>query len=423
MVLWPAIALLAVAETPTSSASLTLARALELATERHETGRIARSQIERAEAVKAMAISELLPEVALEGAYTRQPERSFDLGGGNRQIVQEENVLAARASIAVTLLEAKNFVVLERAGTTFQAVEARAGEMERLLGFEVAQIFMAVLSADPLIAASKRRIEVAAKAKADAERRFQHGLSGKNDVTRAELELATAELAATDAEASARDLRLWLERYVGPAARSELVPPVELYASPSESEDAMIAVAEGSRKDLAALRADADAARVAAGEPLWGLVPTLSFDGSYDLTTQGGFTGQNQGWALSLTARWVLYDRGRRYRQLEERDALAKEAKLMFERALEDARIEVRRALVKLDRSRIALSRAETRAALSRKNVEEVTVRYREGVATAFELADANAQEFDAATELSRARFDLALSVLAIRRATGGPVM
>jgi outer membrane protein len=402
--------------------SLTLARALELVRTHHQTHRLAEAEVERAEAVRSQALSALLPEVAIEGRYTRQPERSFDTMtpvGTFSTVIQEENVASGRASFNITLLEARNFVVLQRAGPAFESVEVRAKETEYLLDFQVAEIFLAVLSSEQLAEAARNRIAVAIKAKEDAQKKFEHGMSGSNDVTRAELELATAELLVTDAEGAIRDLRLQLERYVGEAARTPLVPPAELFTGAEASAEELTRRAHETRPDVVALKADAEAARISANEPLWGLVPSLKLDAFYDLTTQKSFTGENTGWGVTLSANWILYDRGRRYREADERTALAHRATLQLERGLEDATADVQRALVRRDRSKFALDRAEARLALSKKNAEEVAVRYREGVASAFELADANAQEFAANAEVARARFDLGVSILTLRRASG----
>jgi outer membrane protein TolC len=399
--------------------ALSLARALELARAHHQTSRLAEARIERAEAVQGRAVSALLPEVAVTGRYVRQPERAFDPGLGVPQVIQEENLFDGRASIDLTLLEARKLVELERAASDFEAVKLRARESERALGFEVARIFLAVLSSEQVRAAAQNRIAVAKQATEHARKRFDLGLAGENDVTRAQLELAAAELAAADSEASAREVRLALERLVGPPARSPLLPPEELSTAPAADAAALIAHAKKNRRDLAALSAERESAHIAAGEPLWELIPTLSFDAWYELTTQQAFVGENQGWGVAVSAEWTLYDRGLRYRERQERSAAAREADLELERAMDDLTNEVARALVGLERAQVALSRAETRAALAEKNAEEVSVRYREGVASAFELADAGAEAFTAGAELARARFDLAASVLEIRRIAG----
>lgn len=398
---------------------LTLSEAIAIAHREHQAPKIARAQVERADAVRRMAIAQLLPELSVSGSYTRQPERTIAFGPGVSATVQEENSLTARAELNMTLLEAKNFAVLNRAKPTYLAVKERSKEIERTLSFDVAQAFLRVLSADQLATAAERRIEVAKKAKQDADKRFEHGLAGNNDVTRADLELATAELAASDAEAALREFRLALERYVGERAHAELRPPVELDAATSGSVETLIARAHEERPDLLALRAEAEAAELEAEEPLWGSLPKLSLDAYYDASTQEGFLGDHTNWAVKFSARWVLYDRGLRYRETEEKSARAEEARLVLERALLDVENQIKRSLVQIERARVSLSRAEARAALSAKNAEETAVRYREGLATAFELADSSAKDFDAQAELTRARFDLGISVLSLKQAVG----
>lgn len=403
---------------------LTLIRALELVQSRHETAQIAEAQVERAEATRRMAASALLPDITLSGTYTRQPERSVNLGQGSSFVIQESDVESSRAALSMTVFDIRNFLVLRRAGPEFAAVAARAEQMQRLLRFDTAKAFLAVLSAEQLRAAALRRVAVAEKAKADAETRLRLGKTGKNDLTRANLEFATAELTASDSAAFIRTLRLQLARYVGDAAYSELVPPAELLASeaalaPAET---LIKQAQDARPDVVALASSAKAARMAAGEPLWNLLPRLELNGQYDLSTQQGITGRLSNWNMALTASWNVFNQGREYFGRQEKQAAAREAELTHERALADVESEVYQALAQLDRIKAALSRAQARSDLAQQNAEEVAVRYREGVANAFELTFAGAEQFNAQAELARAQFDLGTAVLNVRQATGADV-
>jgi outer membrane protein TolC len=58
-----------------------------------------------------------------------------------------------------------------------------------------------------------------------------------------------------------------------------------------------------------------------------------------------------------------------------------------------------------------------------RKNAEEVTTLYRQGLAGALTVADANIRLFEAEVALARARYGLGLSLLNLRTALGlGPL-
>jgi outer membrane protein TolC len=65
------------------------------------------------------------------------------------------------------------------------------------------------------------------------------------------------------------------------------------------------------------------------------------------------------------------------------------------------------------------LEQAERTAEIARKNGGETAELYRQGLTTAFTVADASAQLFDAEVALVRARYSMALALLALRRAYG----
>jgi outer membrane protein TolC len=81
--------------------------------------------------------------------------------------------------------------------------------------------------------------------------------------------------------------------------------------------------------------------------------------------------------------------------------------------------LEIRTARTDLDTARAALEQAEVRARVAEQNAREVRVRYSEGLATALEQADAAVAAFEAAAELARQRFALAISQLSFSRALG----
>ena len=55
----------------------------------------------------------------------------------------------------------------------------------------------------------------------------------------------------------------------------------------------------------------------------------------------------------------------------------------------------------------------------ARKNVEETATLYRQGLATALELTDANDSRFEAEIGYSGAEYAMALAYLALRQAVG----
>src|SRR5690606_34405877 len=100
------------------------------------------------------------------------------------------------------------------------------------------------------------------------------GLGTQNDVTRAELERATAALERTRAAGALASTRLALSYLIGGEAPRILAEPA--VALPEESDVAALTASAASRRpDLAALDARVRAAEARSLEPRLGLLPSI----------------------------------------------------------------------------------------------------------------------------------------------------
>jgi outer membrane protein TolC len=81
--------------------------------------------------------------------------------------------------------------------------------------------------------------------------------------------------------------------------------------------------------------------------------------------------------------------------------------------------VEVRNALVSLDIQRAAVKQARAAQQVAQKNAAETSELYRQGLASALEVADANISLFDADVALVRQRFTLGVTFLNLEAALG----
>ncbi|MDQ3283826.1 MAG: TolC family protein, partial [Acidobacteriota bacterium] len=239
------------------AAPLTLERAVALAVERNERAAIAETTVEAAEARVRRARTAFFPRVDisgnLRGDYTDRTERT----------------LSTSALLTQPVFDARAFPLYRAQRYERDATRLTATESKRLLGFDAAAIFLRTLSFEQVLLAAQHRRDFAQTNLTDVRARFEAGLVSSNDVTRAELELATAvrgvAQAAGDVEAARVELAN-LTRSDVPA----LAPPVTLLAAaaaPPQLNDAAIAEAQRQRTDIAAQRARVESSRAFADEP------------------------------------------------------------------------------------------------------------------------------------------------------------
>jgi len=182
----------------------------------------------------------------------------------------------------------------------------------RALAFDVAASFFAVLSAEQLRDAASRRIEVAQATVSDARTKLEAGLASSNDLTRAELELATAQLALTEAQNAVVSSRLSLGYLIAaPADRSLVEPPAE--PSEAASADELEQVAQEARADLKELTLRAESLRLLSLEPTLRAIPTLTLRGTYRGTNEAGLSGRERDWNVAALLNWEIFDGGTRY--------------------------------------------------------------------------------------------------------------
>lgn len=402
--------------------SLSLGEALDLAQRNSETPQIAQARMDRARAVRSQASALLFPEVVATGSVLRRAREVTREFGSETVVLQSLYPATGQVTLRTTLLDAKVIPLLRKANRDLEAGTLEAEETNRQFAYDVSTTFLGVLSAEQLAAAAKNRIAVAEQSLKHAQARHSAGLASRNDVTRAELEHATALQAAIDAEGAAEQLRLALGFLLNaPADRSLAAPP--LVPPAAGKPEVMVERALAARSDLAARHKRAEAARFAAQEPMLRTLPYLELVGTLRGTNEAGLAANFYDWNVGLQLTWVLYDRGLRYPLADDLAAAATEAELAARQASRQVEREVRAALVDLDRARAGKDQAQVRARVAKQNAEEVAVRYQQGLANALEVADANASNFDA--QAARVRADLAssLATLSLKRALGvGPL-
>ena len=408
----------AVLEKPPAAPPLTLSEALALANRNNELSGIATARIERARALRRQAYSTLLPDLFFDGTYTRRSREVTRTVDDEEIIVQAIDAFSGVATVEADILDVRAFPVARSATRNLEAQENASAEMRRVLAYDVASSFFAVLSAEQLRDAASRRIEVAQATVSDAKTRLEAGLASSNDLTRAELELATAQLALTQAQNAVLSSRLSLGYLIGaPADRPLAEPPAE--PSEAAAPEELERVAQEGRADLRELTLRAEALRLLALEPTLRAIPTVTLRGTYRGTNEPGLSGRSRDWNVAALLNWEIFDGGARYAEAAARRAEYREAQFTADALKRRIALEIRTARTDLATAGASLEQAEVRTRVAQQNAREVRIRYSEGLATALEQADAAVSAFEAEAELARQRFALGIARLSLSRSLG----
>jgi outer membrane protein TolC len=401
---------------------LTLEQAIQLALRGNERALSADQNLAAAEARVTKARAFFMPTINASGTYTRRPFEVQRTIGNQQIIVQNLNALSGVASFSMILFDSHSLPTLIQASSDRSAEQYAAADAKRVLAFEVSNAYILTLSVDQVLEASRRRFDFARQNLEAARARFAAGLVSSNDVTRAELESATAEMGVTQVQGQVETTYLQLGYLLNSPARKSLKAPEFLLSAVDEkplAAEALIVEAQARRPDVTSLRWRAKSQRAIIVEPLLKWLPSLSLTGRYTYTNEAGLTGQNTNWNAGLTMSWSIFDGFTRNGDYSERKALAYQADLNLQSAMRRVELEVRDALVTLTNERAALKQATVALQVAKRNAAETAELYRQGLGTALQVADANVSLFEAEVQLVSSRYGVGIAYLNLEAALG----
>jgi outer membrane protein TolC len=408
----------AAAQTP-----VTLERIVTLAAQRNERSRVSEAEAEAAAARLDRARAFFFPELAITGTYTRRRYETFRRVGDTEVAIQRKNALNAQANLLVPLLDARLFPLYRQARLEGESASLLAENTRRELGFEAADAFLGVLGQEQVLAAATRRLEFSRATLRDAQARANAGLVSSNDVTRSELEAATADRELSRARAGVVSARLALgylvDQDIGAAPLTEPEPLFKEAERPAPPPDGLIASGLARRLDLKAERAREEARKAAATEPALRFLPSFAGIAQARVTNEQGLAGRTWDGSAGIQMTWPLWDGGERLAERREEQALARAVGATVSARTRQVALDVRTAMVALESARATQASAVRAAEVARRNVDETAQLYRQGLTGALEVADANLRLFEAEVALARERNALALAYLDLKAATG----
>ncbi|WP_407755438.1 TolC family protein [Archangium sp.] len=402
---------------------LTLERAVSLAAEHNETALSAQARAEAAGARVDKARAFFLPRLTLNGTYTRRLREATREQDGQTVVTQRFNALGGSAIARITLFDARGFPLYEAAKRDKEATALDAVETRRQVAFQAANAFLSALGLQQVSEAAERRLAYARQSLEEAQARARAGLASTNDVTRARLDVATAEAQLASAVGDAQESRLELGYLVVVPVEGPLAAPETLLGEASRPVDSFAGLADKAlerRPDILSARLRVEQQRALAREPLARLFPSLSASAQGTATNEAGFaTTSNFNGFFTVDLTWTLFDGGERYADRHERLALTRALELDATARVRRVDVAVERAHVSLRTAQAALSQSQVAVEAARQNAEETSILYRQGIATSLALSDAQVRQFESEVALARARYALGFALLELRAAVG----
>ncbi len=397
---------------PTGPMSLEAARSMMLAT--HPALVRLRAQVRASEARADQIATALNPTLAgeLDARVGALPQRGFD--------GPESSVLAGVGGA---------WTITDFGRTSAQVRAARQGALADEATIDaVALDLLAAVDEAYWIAKAQAELVDVAKANLAAEKRHREeaerfvtaGERAEIDVARSRTLEARATAELTRAETAARQALVALGRAIG-----VLSPPVGVHgdwsapvADESASAEALGRRAYEGRAEVVAHRRRVNAAEAALAAADKGQLPYLGTDARIGVGSYGLEEWQPL-WQVGVTLTWPFYDGGRTSAAIAAARADLEATKTVLRELEVSIHAEVSAAI-----QGIASAKSEIAAAATVRDAGVVELRlaeqrWKQGLGTGIELADAQTRLAVATADMTRAELSLALSRAGLTRALG----
>lgn len=401
----------------TGGNGLRLEQAVKLALDNNERAKKAPLRVAQAEGQLDRARGAFYPTLTASGSgvYRFQEDRSG-----------RSTTTSGTLTLNQPLLNPSAFPQYSQQSHQVESEKWGAVQDKRLLAFDTARAFFQAMAAERVVEAAKRRLDRARANVDNADARAAAQLASINDATRATLDLATAAREVATSEGRRQNAYLTLGFLVGRPVNPPLAAPERTDRAAENFEAApenQVKAALDRRPDLRSLHERTEALQASAREPLYRLAPTLSAQAQVRVLPDPLPTERGHEETATLNLSWAIFDAGFRYADRRSRLAQAESQALdesLLRRSVEN---DIRIALVSLRASREAFKIADDAIAPAQKITEETEILYRQGLARAIELTDANARRFDAEVTRASAKLSMEQAYLELRFALGlGPL-
>ena len=402
---------------PAHAEDLSLPEAIRLALAKNERAQIARLTFVQADAAVVKARAAFLPSINLAASESLDPYPPSSTKAGVTT-TSPWNSATGSLTVSQPLLVVAAWPLYAAAKHSREAARHTEVDSRRQLTFDTAKAFFNVIAQQRVLAAAKGRLDRSEESLRETTARAAAQLASSNDVTRAQLDRASAVQSLVSGQVALEQARINLEYLIDTPLPGELHGP-EGHLEPSTLDTTRLTnQALGQRPDLAAAWENAYAAVKTAEEPWLRFVPTLGAAASLKIN-QVGTPDRHWDSGILLTLSWAIWDGGVRSADHESRRAAADTATLQAKALKRKVNADVRNAVAALVAARATLQAAEEAVTAARKSAEETTVLYKQGLAKAIELVDANLSHFTAELTLAGAQLGLRQSELDLRSALG----
>lgn len=404
----------------------TLDECVAIALENHPSIGAADSDVEAGRARIGQARSGYLPQ--LSGAWSADRSKSSfssrtggpsNTAGGAVARQEAFNFYQGALSLSQTLFDfGQTLAAIRAAQARTDSLAADADTTRRQIVLEVKRAYFGLLAARRLADVAEQTVHSNEQQLAQARGRNEVGFAPRLDVTRSEVQLASAELDRLSARNNVAVAEVTLQNALGIdgpllfALEDVLGDP-----APVPDEDDALQRAYTHRPELRALLAQQRAAEQDVAQRQRQLLPTVRGNATY-----GGSSSEfplEEQWSVGAAVDVPIFDGGLTLSRVSEGRAALHSLDFDRRRLRQQIALEVRTALLDVQRTAESIRVTERATGQARENLELAEGRYQTGVGNVIELVDAQRARASADADHVSALYDHRIAVATLEQAIG----
>ena len=335
------------------------------------------------------------------------------------------NTVGANVGARYPLFNKANEASYSQAQKALQLAQADLMTAEQDLILRVSQAYFDVLAAQDTLATTGAAKKAITEQLASAKRNFEVGTATITDTREAQarFDLATAQELAADNEL--RTKRIALDQLVGRngVAPKGLAKPVTLPGVQPADAEVWVAQGDGAHPGIQKAKLALEVAQLESDKSRAGRLPTVDAvaslggtDASGKLATTPGLTKTA---SVGVQMNWPLYTGGAVENRLKETIALEEKSRNDLEAARRTVAQLTRQAYFGLQSGMAQVRALEAAESSSQLALEATQLGYRVGVRVNLDVLNAQTQLFTTQRDLAKARYEVLLTNLRLRQASG----
>lgn len=402
-----------------SAETLTLGRAALMAAKNHPDIRVSQAAIDSALASREIASDPFFPSFSLSSGFSYSEAQSSAAGGQNVIRVGYTRQYRIGLNYSQTLLDfGKANSAVEVQDKQLQASRYDLQQKISDVMLNVGTQYLTVLRDQQDVLINEDNVRNAQAQLVQAQGFYSAGTKAKIEVTQAEANVATAQIALVQAINAEKKARGNLNTSMGNKTFEEYTLREVIVSAPSITQEKALAIAEEMRPDLLAQRLRIRAAEAQVVNSQAQYWPTVSASAGYSWA-DSYFLPRPYNWNVGLTVSMPIFNEPLLGGQVRSSQAALRSSQASYD----SLRLTDREAVLE---AYISLREAEERTRLTlpalanaQENFRLATERYAVGVGSSLDVSDAQRLLVAARSQELQARFDLQLAVVKLHHEVG----